>query len=128
MAVTPTLSKRGVPLADPKVQLAQLDAIKLPQRFEAYLNDAGLFPLMATGISFLQVNLGKRCNQTCSHCHVDAGPDRKEVMPREVMDLCLAALAKSDIPTLDITGGAPELHPDFRYLVEEARKLGRHVM
>jgi radical SAM/Cys-rich protein len=128
MAITPTLRKRRVPLAEPAVQIAQLDAVKLPQRFEGYLNEAALFPLTATGITSLQINLGKRCNQTCAHCHVDAGPDRTEVMSKETMALCLEVLAKTDIPTLDITGGAPELHPHFRWLVEEGAKLGRRVI
>jgi len=75
-----------------------------------------------------QINVGKLCNQTCRHCHVDAGPDRKEIMSRETAELCITALAGTDIPTVDITGGAPELNPNFRWLVEEATRLGRHVM
>jgi radical SAM/Cys-rich protein len=74
------------------------------------------------------MNVGKRCNQTCRHCHVDAGPDRTEVMPLDIVDACLAFLETSGIPTLDITGGAPELHPSFRDIVRRARALGRHVM
>ena len=74
------------------------------------------------------MNVGKRCNQTCRHCHVDAGPDRKEVMSREVLDACLTFLAQTDIPTLDITGGAPEMHPDFREIVERGSDLNRHVI
>ena len=74
------------------------------------------------------MNVGKRCNQTCRHCHVDAGPDRKEVMTREVLDACLTFLAQTDIPTLDITGGAPEMHPDFREIVERGSDLNRHVI
>jgi radical SAM/Cys-rich protein len=128
MPVRPSLAKQRVPLADPAVQRKQLEAVKIDKRFEARLNEAGLFPLSTTGITVLQMNLGRRCNQTCAHCHVDAGPDRTEVMPREIVDLCLEALAKSDIPTLDITGGAPEMHPEFRYLVREGRRLGRHLM
>ena len=76
----------------------------------------------------LQLNLGKKCNQTCHHCHVDAGPDRTETMSAEILDLCLRVLAASEIPTLDVTGGAPELHPEFRRIVEEGAALGRHVM
>jgi radical SAM/Cys-rich protein len=68
------------------------------------------------------------CNQTCKHCHVDAGPDRKEIMTRETMQLCLDALAKTDIRTVDLTGGAPEMNPDFRWFVEGIKALGRHVM
>jgi radical SAM/Cys-rich protein len=89
---------------------------------------AGLFPLRATGITVFQVNVGKLCNQTCRHCHVDAGPDRTESMSRETAELCIEALAKTDIPTVDITGGAPELNPNFRWLVEQSRVRGRHVM
>ena len=81
------------------------------------------------GIEVLQVNVGKLCNQTCRHCHVDAGPDRREVMTRETMAACLdAGRRRANIPTVDITGGAPELNPHFRWLVAEARRLGRHVI
>lgn len=68
------------------------------------------------------------CNQTCKHCHVDAGPDRKEIMTQETMQQCLEALAKTNIPTVDITGGAPEMNPNFRWFVEEIKKLNRHIM
>src|SRR5206468_11685600 len=70
----------------------------------------------------------KLCNQTCRHCHVDAGPDRREMMTRETMAWCLQALEATKIPTVDITGGAPELNPDFRWLVSECRARGRHVI
>ena len=89
---------------------------------------AGLRPLKATGITVLQLNVGKLCNQTCRHCHVDAAPDRTESMSRETAALCIEALAKSEIPTVDITGGAPELNQNFRWLVQQARSLQRHVM
>jgi radical SAM/Cys-rich protein len=92
------------------------------------LAQAGLRPLKATGITVLQLNVGKLCNQTCRHCHVDAAPDRTESMSRETAALCIEALAKSEIPTVDITGGAPELNQNFRWLVEQARSLERHVM
>ncbi len=97
--------------------------------FSASLQRAGLFPLRAVRIDTLQVNVGKRCNQACKHCHVDAGPNRTEEMTRETAELVIAALERSPgIRTLDITGGAPELNPSFRYLVESARALGRHVI
>ena len=96
--------------------------------FERTLDAVGLAPLTATGITVLQVNLGKFCNQTCVHCHVDAGPRRREVMDRETAELCVRALESSDILAVDITGGAPELNPNFRWLVERARSLGRHVI
>jgi radical SAM/Cys-rich protein len=87
------------------------------------------FPAIARKrLETLQVNVGYKCNQTCVHCHVNAGPNRTEVMPREVADMVLAFLRDSDVKTLDLTGGAPELNPHFRYLVVEARKLGVKVM
>ncbi|MEJ7661381.1 MAG: hypothetical protein WKG07_18175 [Hymenobacter sp.] len=72
----------------------------------------------------LQINVGKMCNQVCRHCHVDAGPDRKEIMTRATMQLCLDALAQTDIPTVDLTGGAPEMNPDFRWFVERDSRAG----
>ena len=79
-------------------------------------------------IRTLQVNVGYRCNQACLHCHVNASPDRKEMMGREVVEQILAVLRMRPIPTLDITGGAPELNPQFRHLVHEARALDIHVI
>lgn len=89
------------------------------------LNGGGL---RRCSVDVLQVNLGRYCNLACIHCHVEAGPTRKEMMSRENVDAVLGFLDKSKIPTLDITGGAPELHGDFNYLVESARAIGRHVM
>lgn len=85
-------------------------------------------PLLATRIEVLQINVGKLCNQTCTHCHVDAGPDRRESMSRETAEAIIDVLANNDIPTLDITGGAPEMNPHFRWLVEQAHSLGRRVI
>ncbi len=76
----------------------------------------------------LQVNLGYKCNQSCLHCHVNAGPQRTEMMPRETVSDVLAFLEVSRIAVLDLTGGAPELHPQFRSLVRKARELGTHVI
>ena len=85
--------------------------------------------LTPTRIEIFQINVGKLCNQTCAHCHVDAGPDRREEnMTRATFEQCLEVLAKYDIPTVDITGGAPEMNPHFRWFVEECRKLGKHIM
>jgi radical SAM/Cys-rich protein len=92
------------------------------------MNSLGLPPLAASGLSVLQLNIGRLCNQTCAHCHVDAGPDRREIMSRPTMENCLRVLQDSDIPTVDITGGAPELNPNFRWLVERCRQLQRHVI
>ncbi len=76
----------------------------------------------------LQVNLGYRCNQTCVHCHVNAGPRRKEVMERNTIDEVVAFLKASGVKVLDLTGGAPEMNPHFRNLVRRARALDVHVM
>ncbi|NOY06142.1 MAG: radical SAM/Cys-rich domain protein [Chlorobi bacterium] len=76
----------------------------------------------------LQVNVGRLCNQACKHCHVDAGPARTEIMDRKTIDRILDILRDHPIANLDITGGAPELNPHFRYLVESAKALGKHVM
>ncbi|MCS7025413.1 MAG: arsenosugar biosynthesis radical SAM protein ArsS [Bryobacteraceae bacterium] len=117
------------PLAEAAQQLHILQSCCQSQpRFEESLARFGLHPLRATAIETLQVNLGKFCNQTCKHCHVDAGPDRRESMSRETAELCIRALRFSSIPILDITGGAPELNPHFRWLVEQAKLLGRHVI
>src|SRR5260370_826048 len=128
--VTLSLLRRGSPLADPARQVEVLEGRGRPPAapFAAALAGNGLWPLRAAGIRVLQVNVGKLCNQTCRHCHVDAGPDRQEVMSRETMQLCLDVLARTDIPTLDVTGGAPELNPNFCWLVEQARALGKKVI
>jgi radical SAM/Cys-rich protein len=96
--------------------------------FDEKLIQIGQWPLRSIGVETLQVNVGKLCNQTCRHCHVDAGPTRTEVMTRETAELILDVLRRYDIPKVDITGGAPELNPHFECLVREARALGRHVM
>jgi len=124
-----TLSGRQHRLASNAEQLRVLNNPDARQpRFEDVLASRGLHPLKATGIEVLQINVGKLCNQTCRHCHVDAGPDRQERMSRDIAELVIRRLAESDIPTLDVTGGAPELNPNFRYLITEARDLGRRVI
>lgn len=92
--------------------------------FKNKIEQSGFYPLKPSQIEIFQVNIGYMCNQVCKHCHVDAGPDRKEIMTRETMQLCLDALSKTNIKTLDITGGAPEMNPDFRWFVSEAHRLG----
>ncbi len=118
------------PLAGSENQLEILEnsSGSIHQSFHEKLRLNGMFPLQASGIDILQLNLGKMCNQTCKHCHVDAGPDRKEIMSRSTMQLCLDVLKNSDIGVVDLTGGAPELNPDFRWFVEQIKKLGKHVM
>ncbi|MFD2245531.1 arsenosugar biosynthesis radical SAM (seleno)protein ArsS [Pontibacter ruber] len=113
----------------------QLDVLQQPLHGEPFplfserLQQHGLFPLRPVGTTILQVNVGKMCNQTCRHCHVDAGPDRKEIMTRDTLQLCLDVLAQApQLTTVDITGGAPEMNPDFRWFVEELSKLNRQVI
>lgn len=104
--MTLTLLKRKNPLSSSAEQLRHLAETQSCPPFESRLGQAGLFPLHATGITVFQINVGKLCNQTCRHCHVDAGPDRPEQMSRETAEHCIRALAQTDIPTVDITGGA----------------------
>jgi radical SAM/Cys-rich protein len=122
-----SLKHRSSPLADASAQLQIIESVA-PTSFEKQLLDKGLGELRADGVEILQVNVGKLCNMTCRHCHVDAGPDRREIMTRETIDQCLAAISQGGISTVDLTGGAPEMNPDFRYFVTEARKLGAHVI
>jgi radical SAM/Cys-rich protein len=132
---TKSLASRHSDLSDTFFQLKVLNGSEATDaRFPAFsetIKQAGFSEgrLRPTGIEIFQVNVGKLCNQTCAHCHVDAGPDRKEEnMTRENFERCLDILTRYDIPTVDITGGAPELNPNFRWFVEECRKLGKHVM
>ena len=100
-----------------------------PRSFEQTLTDHGVFSLTAGSIETLQVNVGKLCNQTCHHCHVDAGPQRTEIMTRDTIDQILRVLKNTpQISTVDITGGAPEMNPHFEYLVQGCSELGRHVI
>ncbi len=92
--------------------------------FRQKIESAQHFPLLPGKLEILQVNIGYMCNQTCKHCHVDAGPDRKEIMTRETMQACLDVLERAKINTLDITGGAPEMNPDFQWFVEAASRAG----
>jgi radical SAM/Cys-rich protein len=128
-----SLKARNSLLADAHMQIEVLehgasdDFALIP--FQQKLEESGLYPLRPTRIEIFQVNVGKMCNQTCRHCHVDAGPDRKEIMTRETMQQCLDVLKNNpQLKTVDLTGGAPELNPDFRWFVEEIKKLNRHVM
>lgn len=114
-------------LADPHVELDILEQ-RHPggeaAHFQSYLDRIGMFPLRPTTLEIFQVNLGKMCNQVCKHCHVDAGPDRKEIMDRSTMELCLQVIQREEsLDCIDITGGAPEMNPDFRWFVEEIRRV-----
>ncbi|WP_298879309.1 arsenosugar biosynthesis radical SAM (seleno)protein ArsS [uncultured Polaribacter sp.] len=92
--------------------------------FAAKIKETNQFPLRPKKLEILQINLGYMCNQVCEHCHVDAGPDRKEIMTLETMNQCLEVIKNTGAHTLDLTGGAPEMNPNFRWFVEEASKAG----
>ena len=110
------------------VQIERKGVRASPSSPVSFKEKLGCVELRSFAVETLQVNVGKLCNQACKHCHVDASPTRTEIMPREVVDACLKALCEFEIPTLDITGGAPELIPDFRYFVTEARASGAKVL
>jgi radical SAM/Cys-rich protein len=126
--LTKSLKSRNSDLASAAHQLEVLEHSGPVISFAEKLQDCGLYPLKPTGISIFQVNIGKMCNQTCAHCHVDAGPDRTEVMTRETMMQCLAVLEDPSLHTVDITGGAPEMNPDFRWFIGELGKLNKHII
>ncbi len=96
--------------------------------FKETLKKNGYSDLNPSSLEILQINLGYMCNLTCEHCHVDAGPDRKEKMSREVLEECLRVLDDSKAHTVDLTGGAPEMHPDFLWLLEELNKREVEVL
>ncbi len=118
----------GEKLADVNEQLKIINKENGFPHFDEKYKLTGEKELLADNIEVFQVNLGKMCNQVCKHCHVDAGPDRKEIMTKETMQQCLRALSPTDIPTVDLTGGAPEMNPNFKWFVTEVKKLNRHVM
>jgi radical SAM/Cys-rich protein len=115
-------------ISESQIQILEENGANIP-RFETKLETYGLYPLKPTQVEILQINVGKMCNQVCEHCHVDAGPDRKEIMTRQTMQECLDAIRVSPtITTIDLTGGAPEMNPDFQWFVEEISKLGRKII
>ena len=126
---TRSLRVRGSPLAPPAAQRRILDTLSLTGEFAAALRQCGWSELRPASLEIFQTNVGRLCNMTCRHCHVDAGPDRTaENMDGETIELCLGALDRTTAHTVDITGGAPELNPHFRYLVEQCVARGKHVI
>jgi radical SAM/Cys-rich protein len=107
---------------------SQQAAARARVNFDEQLAAHGLGLLRGLTVETLQVNVGKLCNQACRHCHVDASPSRTEIMTRETAEQVIRVLRRFRFPTLDITGGAPELNPSFRHLVREARALQTHVI
>jgi len=130
---TTSLLQRRSALSSSQTQielLESLDLNSLPAKgdFAAILDQSGWPNLTPSKIEIFQINVGKLCNMACRHCHVDAGPDRRENMDRFTIDACLKALDQTEAHTVDITGGAPELNPHFRYLVEQCVVRGKHVI
>ncbi len=123
-----SLKKQNKELANAKRQLEILSngifSDKELPTFSRKIMETGQFPLRPKKLEVFQVNLGYMCNQVCAHCHVDAGPDRKEIMNLDTMKQCLEVIKKTKATTLDLTGGAPEMNPNFRWFVEEASKAG----
>ena len=123
-----TLHRKQHLFAQPEKQLAFLsNGIFAPgglPTFTTKLAETQNQPLRPKGIEILQVNLGYKCNQVCAHCHVDAGPDRKEMMTKETLNHCLDLIKKAQIKKVDLTGGAPEMHPEFRWFVTQTKALG----
>jgi radical SAM/Cys-rich protein len=131
---TTSLKSRRSPLASTQKQVEALELLDLSKaraggNFAASLSSSGWERLGPAKIEIFQINVGKLCNMTCRHCHVDSGPDRvEENMDLETIDACLSALDKTEAQTVDITGGAPELNPHFRYLIDECISRGKHVI
>lgn len=128
MKKTQSLHKRESELANSNRQLEILSngifkSGELP-KFKDKIAEIGQFPLRPKKLEILQINVGYMCNQVCEHCHVDAGPDRKEIMTKDTMKQCLEVIKNTGAHTLDLTGGAPEMNPNFRWFVEEASKSG----
>jgi radical SAM/Cys-rich protein len=108
-------------------QLKLLEEVDI-KPFIDRITEMNSFPLKSSEMKTMQINVGKRCNQACKHCHVDAGPNRTECMTKDTMNECLRVLAESNFKTLDITGGAPEMNPNLPWLITEASKLGCHII
>lgn len=125
-----SLLAQGNVLANTKEQLQVLQAVNeyhlIP--FQEKLMQSNLYPLTTKAIDIFQVNVGKMCNQVCKHCHVDAGPDRKEIMTKETMQQCIDILkTHPQFTTVDLTGGAPEMNPNFIWFVKEIKKVNASI-
>lgn len=130
---TKSLKARGSEFSNTFFQLevlsqheAESKIPKFGKRIKEFGWEEGIDPV---AVQIFQINIGKLCNQTCAHCHVDAGPDKKEEnIDRETLEKCLEIIKEHDIPAVDLTGGAPEMNPNFRWFVEECTKAGKKVM
>ncbi len=132
---TTSLRYRRSPLASPEEQISLLDNVQIDAgpsgtgNFFADVQQSGWVDLKPAQLDIFQINLGKLCNMTCRHCHVDSGPDRTtENMDRETVEACIRVIERSGAHTVDLTGGAPELNPHFEYLVDTVTSMGKHVI
>jgi len=120
--------RQGKSIVDPVVQMSYIKGLTHSEKkitpFSYKLKENNQFPLKVSKLEILQVNIGYMCNQICEHCHIDAGPDRKEIMSKEIMIKCLDIVRISEINIVDITGGAPEMNPEFRWFIKQLKKLG----
>jgi len=113
---------------DPRAQLDLVARSLSGKRFTDVLERAGLYPLHSQAIEILQVNITRKCNLTCKHCHVDAGPHRAEEMPSHVLARCLEVAGLPSVTTVDITGGAPEMHPKLQEFIERVSSTGKRIL
>jgi len=113
---------------DVREQLNILGRMGENPSFAGKIREINRFPLMARGIDILQINLGRRCNLSCRHCHVNAGPARTEIMERPILEKCLQVLKTFPIATIDITGGSPEMNPHLEWFITEAARLNRRLI
>ncbi len=132
---TSSMAFRGAPLVHPEEQHRILERVEIRSgpfgtgQFDQDLEVSGWPVLQPDRLEIVQINLGKLCNMTCRHCHVDAGPDRtEENMDRATVDLCLELIDRTDVRVVDLTGGAPELNQNFEYIVDECVQRGIRVM
>ncbi len=108
--------------------MIELNNSELGGAFVEQLRKCGAYPLKATGIDTLQMNITRRCNLACKHCHVKAGPHRTEMMSREILTHCIQVAKHPSIATIDITGGAPEMHSDIEWLIRKMSALGKRFL
>lgn len=113
---------------EPRMQIDLLGRHLEGKNFRQYIERAGLYPLHSRSIEILQMNITRRCNLSCRHCHVEAGPHRTEQMTREVLRKCLEIAALPEVTTVDITGGAPEMHPELDWFIASVNKLHKRVI
>jgi len=127
--VRKTLHRRGADIGKAEVQIKKLSSlIEGVDGFSEKLSNIGVSNLQPNKLEILQINLGYMCNMTCEHCHVDAGPDRKEMMSHEVLESCLKTIKSTGVHTVDLTGGAPEMHPKFKWFVEKLSEMSIRVI